>query len=128
MPLSNRVCFLVNLRDQLTCQECGKTPLAQASYHAGFEYHHRLPRSQGGGDEPENITLLCHSCHQRSHQSGVSATQANLTVVLDFPCHQCREVLNAQTVEMNCGWYQCPFCNSQIHLFTHFFGKAQQNC
>ncbi|WP_373532216.1 HNH endonuclease [Vampirovibrio sp.] len=127
MPLSNRVCFLVNLRDGLGCQQCGRQPSAQANYHQGFEYHHVLPRSQGGSDEPENIVLLCHACHQHTHQSGFSATLPDLTPVLNFSCYPCKAVLDSQTVEMNCGWYRCPVCHAQTHLFTHFQGSAQQH-
>lgn len=127
MPLSNRVCFLVNLRDGLSCQRCGKPPQAQVDYHRGFEYHHRLPRSQGGPDEVENIVLLCHDCHERGHQSGFSLDLLDLTPVLSFPCHHCRESLDSQTVEMNCGWYRCDFCQCQTHLYAHFFGLTQQD-
>lgn len=29
--------------------------------------HHRIPKSEGGSDHPENLILLCKDCHQRHH-------------------------------------------------------------
>jgi hypothetical protein len=124
MPLSNRVCFLVNLRDRLTCQQCGKSPSEASHYHRGFEYHHLTPRSQGGSDEANNIILLCHACHQQEHKIGWSRLSCTLETLDTFRCHHCQHLLNSQTVEMNCGWYQCDACQQQTHLFTHFFGRS----
>lgn len=122
MPLSNRICFLVNLRDKLTCQQCGKSPEEMASYHRGFEYHHLTPRSQGGSDEVDNIALLCHDCHQQEHKAGLRLTFLDLQSPASFECNNCKQLLDSHTVEMNCGWYSCPHCQQKIHLFTHFFG------
>lgn len=38
------------------CQVCGT--------HKGLEVHHIKTRGSGGGDEPENLVLLCHMHHQ----------------------------------------------------------------
>ena len=32
-----------------------------------LQVHHRLPRSQGGKDEPDNIAVLCFGCHRGVH-------------------------------------------------------------
>jgi hypothetical protein len=48
----------------LPCTSCGQgEPL---------ELHHILPRSQGGDDVPNNLVVLCRSCHTRleGHESG----------------------------------------------------------
>ncbi len=35
-----------------------------------LEVHHRRPRSQGGGNEPANLQVLCSGCHQLVHRWG----------------------------------------------------------
>jgi hypothetical protein len=126
--LSNRVCFMVNLRDRLTCQQCGKRPQSAENYHRGFQYHHRLPRSQGGPDVVENVLLLCHTCHQvQHHEPGVTRGEPlpPLPVPESFACLNCQAQQQTETVEMNCGWYRCQRCEQQIHLFDHVFSSPE---
>lgn len=33
----------------------------------GTDVHHRVFRSQGGGDVPDNFVLLCRTCHRDLH-------------------------------------------------------------
>ena len=33
-----------------------------------LEVHHLVPRSRGGGNEPENLVTLCAACHQLAHE------------------------------------------------------------
>jgi 5-methylcytosine-specific restriction endonuclease McrA len=33
----------------------------------GAHIHHRIHRSQGGGDTPENLVWLCMVCHSEEH-------------------------------------------------------------
>lgn len=47
------------LRDHFRCQECG--------YYKHLEVHHIVPKSKGGGDNPENLVTLCTRCHGRIH-------------------------------------------------------------
>jgi 5-methylcytosine-specific restriction endonuclease McrA len=47
------------LRDHFRCQECG--------YYKHLEVHHIVPKSKGGGDNPENLITLCTRCHGRIH-------------------------------------------------------------
>ena len=60
-------------RDNFTCQKCGQFKAALSEYGIplpvdnGLEIHHIIPVSQGGGDEPENLTTLCHDCHLEEH-------------------------------------------------------------
>ena len=35
--------------------------------HPGIHVHHRIHRSQGGGDVPENLVWLCGACHDEAH-------------------------------------------------------------
>ena len=34
--------------------------------------HHIIPRSEGGGDDPKNIELLCVPCHKKHHSDNMS--------------------------------------------------------
>ncbi len=43
------------------CQRCG-------SYSRKLHIHHRLPVSDGGGDQPELLELLCTVCHALEHE------------------------------------------------------------
>lgn len=45
-------------RDRGRCRNCGST--------YALEIDHILPRAKGGGDDPENLRLLCRSCNQRA--------------------------------------------------------------
>jgi 5-methylcytosine-specific restriction endonuclease McrA len=37
------------------------------SMRPGIHVHHRIHRSQGGGDVPENLVWLCGACHDSAH-------------------------------------------------------------
>jgi 5-methylcytosine-specific restriction endonuclease McrA len=41
------------------CWDCDMRP--------GIHIHHRIHRSQGGGDVPENLVWLCGRCHDEAH-------------------------------------------------------------
>ena len=41
------------------CTICGGTDR--------LEVHHIIHRSLGGGDEPENLIMLCKACHDKAH-------------------------------------------------------------
>lgn len=45
------------------CEEC----LKAGRYTATEEIHHRLPLSQGGTHDRENLMALCKSCHAKVH-------------------------------------------------------------
>ena len=101
MGLENRTCFLVNLRDGLRCRQCGQSPTQQAEYHRGFEYHHVIPRSQGGSDLPENIALLCHACHQGQHARKLAESIAGVPLIRCGLSPQCEVSVSglSQTIE-----------------------------
>jgi 5-methylcytosine-specific restriction endonuclease McrA len=48
----------VRKRDKGRCVACGKP---------GSEVHHVTMRSLGGKDDPDNLALLCSSCHTETH-------------------------------------------------------------
>ena len=121
MPLSNRTCFEVNLRDALKCRVCKRLPLQRATYHRGFGYHHVQFQAHGGPDEAENLILLCEPCHTRFHQNKLQLPPlGDLTPLDEFACNSCLARLDPQSVDMNCGWYRCDQCRVKTHLFDHF--------
>jgi hypothetical protein len=72
-PIPEAVKRLVDERDAGRCQICGSEELIQ--------YEHVVPWSMGGGNEAQNILLLCAGCnrrqalggHDRSHAASASA-------------------------------------------------------
>ncbi len=38
-----------------------------------IEFHHLIPRAQGGDDTPDNIVPLCHTCHGNVTSKAVGA-------------------------------------------------------
>ena len=54
-------------RDRHRCRRPG------CSNSRYLEIHHIRPRSQGGGNEPENLVTLCSACHQLVHEKKWSA-------------------------------------------------------
>jgi hypothetical protein len=72
-PIPEDVKRLVYQRDKGRCLACGSDELIQ--------YNHVVPRSLGGGNEPQNIRLLCARCtrlqaigaEDRSHAAPASA-------------------------------------------------------
>lgn len=122
MPLDNRTCFTVNLRDHLCCRRCGAAPVSRENYHRGFEYHHVQPCSEGGEDIAENVILLCHECHTLLHQNRIVLENlGELAPPLAFQCAACEGVLLVENVTMNCGWYLCDHCHTKMPLFDHFY-------
>jgi len=44
------------------CRVC-RDPASNGSVHASIQFHHLVPRSQGGDDVADNIVPLCRDCH-----------------------------------------------------------------
>jgi hypothetical protein len=59
--VSDRVRFLVMLRDKFKCQYCGRSPAT----HPDIMLHldHRRPFSQGGPSDFENLVTSCSKCN-----------------------------------------------------------------
>lgn len=57
LPLNRRNVFI---RDEFTCQYCGRQP-----GRAHLTMDHVIPRSRGGGFTWENIVAACGNCNQR---------------------------------------------------------------
>lgn len=55
-------------RDNAECQTCGKTnqeQRAERTDNGGLHTHHIIPRRYGGGENPENLVMLCDNCHKQ---------------------------------------------------------------
>jgi hypothetical protein len=69
----NRIRRRVYRRDDYMCQSCGAVGGAKGDTE--LHAHHITPRSQGGSDQPENLTTLCQACHSQVHGRQVGSTQ-----------------------------------------------------
>lgn len=58
-------------RDEYTCQECGVEVGDAEDETPTGHVHHKTPRSEGGGDEADNLVTLCESCHDDRHDGQV---------------------------------------------------------
>lgn len=86
--LPEKVRFKVLERDDCTCQNCGAT-LDTSHLHV----HHRIPRSEGGSHDVENLETLCRRCHVHEHKVGVSEYAAAFEKVLqDSPVVTSRDL------------------------------------
>ena len=62
---SNRPPLSATLKHQVFLKYHGKCKRCQSTTY--LEIHHQTPRYRGGGDELENLELLCSPCHKRHH-------------------------------------------------------------
>lgn len=52
------------------CEYCGAT-----TCWLGFDWHHIIPRSQGGSDLPENLLKMCRfPCHDKAGRREIPAS------------------------------------------------------
>lgn len=56
--------FGIGEQDIICCEVYGKTGRADGS---GFDLHHIVARSHGGGNSVDNVILLCRKCHRAAH-------------------------------------------------------------
>lgn len=62
-PLEKSKRLAVLARDEYRCQCCGLGGETQPSLVATFEIHHLIDVQLGGGDNVDNLVLLCKQCH-----------------------------------------------------------------
>ena len=48
--------------DVVNCAKCGRSGKIE-----NFDLHHKVFRSRGGTDDPENLEILCRDCHNKIH-------------------------------------------------------------
>lgn len=59
--------LLLEERDR-TCVLCGATPTADND--VDLHVHHKRPKSEGGSDHPDNLVIICETCHTHHHGNG----------------------------------------------------------
>jgi hypothetical protein len=50
------------------CEGCAWVPPNLPGFRGVMHSHHIVPRSAGGSDEPENLAVLCPTCHSIAHR------------------------------------------------------------
>ena len=89
MTLSPATRHLVRTRAGQCCEYCHADERWQ---FVGFTIDHVLPRSAGGGDEPDNLALACRNCN----------TMRNLTInALGQRCQSPQQVPPGRRVAAN---------------------------
>ena len=59
-----------------------------------LEVHHKIPRSEGGGDKPENLITLCEHCHKGIHNSTVDIKFSKKKIVSSIGATQTNIISN----------------------------------
>ncbi len=68
--------FDIGEQDNISCEVCGKIGRVDKG---GFDIHHILPRSHGGGNDIGNLCCLCRGCHRAAH--GLEKTYLHKDVI-----------------------------------------------
>ena len=62
-------------RDNYTCQKCGtfhakinENGIPLPTTDGELDLHHKVPVSQGGTDDPDNLSTWCRTCHKEWHK------------------------------------------------------------
>ena len=55
-------------QDIILCERC---------HRQATDIHHIIYRSQGGGDNIENLIALCRICHEQAHQEKLKPVELN---------------------------------------------------
>lgn len=83
------------LRNQ-RCEQCGRTP---REHHVVLHVDHKVPKSWGGTDEPENLQALCSECNEGKKNFYATydryATQIRQAINYDEPHRRIGELLKA---------------------------------
>jgi RRXRR protein/HNH endonuclease len=64
------------MRDDYTCQQCGKK-------NTRLEAHHLIFREHGGKDTLTNLLTLCEACHHKLHEGKITLTVTGVSGHLD---------------------------------------------
>ncbi|MHC3437043.1 HNH endonuclease [Natrialbaceae archaeon A-gly3] len=81
---------MIHERDDYRCVNCGSTHRLEA--------HHIVPISEGGENDPANITTLCHSCHlkaeKKRERNDVSSLKTGKTYSHLVTPHEVRDLFD----------------------------------
>ncbi len=68
----NRATIPPALRREVLARDRHRCRVRGCGHTRFLEVHHLVPRSEGGGNEPENLVTLCASCHRLLHERGLA--------------------------------------------------------
>ena len=78
--------MFVLARDHCTCQCC-----KGASKDKKLEVHHKIPKSEGGTDDVNNLIVVCSTCHKKIHKGKI--------VLKDVKVKSYREAAGVQSMK-----------------------------
>lgn len=81
MPVSNSVKQAVRKRAEYICEYCHSPERLSANR---FTFDHVLPKSLGGSDEMENLSLACRRCNERRYNFVAGIDPETETVISIF--------------------------------------------
>ena len=67
------------LKQEGKCSVCGQLITPESKW----DFHHKVPKKEGGPDELENLMMLHPACHRQLHShyvAGLAKTKAELSV------------------------------------------------
>lgn len=106
-----QVIEIILLRDNYTCQDCGKQGV-RGKGHDKLQVHHIVPRYMDGGNSPSNLITLCGACHSErdkqirqrnrggaivSEAAAIKAERIRERLAVDDPNLKMREVKRGQS-------------------------------
>jgi len=91
-------------RDGYRCTRCGANNIQ-------LYVHHIIPLSEGGTNDPKNLTTLCENCYEKQH--GRSETSGkSLDRVLSLPLYRCPSCGNEFLTPL--AMHYCPKCGRHV--------------
>jgi hypothetical protein len=76
--------------DYIQLRQCTSCLMLEIPELDVFHIHHILPRSEGGTDDPSNLTVLCAACHDEVH--GIAGDKMSLGITVGGDTHVTRVV------------------------------------
>lgn len=95
------------------CEHCGGTTESGAE---SIEIHHIIPIEDGGGNEMDNLAVLCNRCHRALHSEDRKAHPPALLEGIDVPPRHDGVVLT------------CDTCGNTWEYTGHHPRGAYTNC
>lgn len=74
--------FKYKIVEDVCCQACRS--------FGSIDIHHIKYRSQGGGDDIQNLIALCRPCHEKAHTRELSAAYLTHLQQQAIHCYKCK--------------------------------------
>ena len=112
MAISKRKRFIIFRRDKYTCRYCGRTSPAVT-----LEVDHKIPRSQGGTDDEDNLVTACFDCNR-----GKGNLDAHRDLETDYHdwLEECYEAMNTGRPDTLPAWFVGQRGSSRPHVKLNF--------